>query len=102
MSNGENRNEQFKSLKEIEAFLRETSRPFVNEISLSKSRIKDLYDKVNAIRQEKIQQALNIPEVEEIDEVDEAVSEQTEVETDSAEPVISEPPLEKVLIRPSS
>ncbi len=91
MSNGENRNEQFKSLKEIEAFLRETSRPFVNEISLSKSRIKDLYDKVNAIRQEKIQQALNIPEVEEIDEVDEAVSEQTEVETDSAEPVISEP-----------
>ena len=49
MSNGENRNEQFKSLKEIEAFLRETSRPFVNEISLSKSRIKDLYDKVNEI-----------------------------------------------------
>lgn len=91
MSNGENRNEQFRSLKEIEAFLRETSRPFVNEISLSKSRIKDLYDKVNSIRQEKIQQALNIPEVEEIDEVDDSVLEKTEIETESAEPGISEP-----------
>ncbi|MDE5549332.1 MAG: hypothetical protein K2J13_03670, partial [Clostridia bacterium] len=62
MSNNENKNEQFKSLKEIEAFLRDTSRPFVNQIALTKSRLKDVYDKISALKQEKIQQSFDVVE----------------------------------------
>lgn len=54
MNNNENKNEQFKSLKEIDSFLKDVSKPFLDEIAGAKSKIKGLLDKVNALKQEKL------------------------------------------------
>ena len=81
MSNNENKNEQFKSLKEIETFIKEVSRPFVNEISTTKNRLKDLYDKIYSLKQEKIQQSLNIEEEDDNIQIEESVN-QTENEVE--------------------
>jgi len=81
VSNNENKNEQFKSLKEIETFIKEVSRPFVNEISTTKNRLKDLYDKIYSLKQEKIQQSLNIEEEDDNIQIEESVN-QTENEVE--------------------
>ena len=110
MSNNENKNEQFKSLKEIEAFLRDTSRPFVNQIALTKSRLKDVYDKVSALKQEKIQQSLDVVE-EDIDNDavnskndSELITENQEAETvkevKEVKPAQSEPVKSQTYINP--
>ena len=52
--NNENKNEQFKSLKEIDSFLRDVSKPFLAQIVDAKSRIKELEEKVNALKQERL------------------------------------------------
>lgn len=64
MSNNENKNEQFKNLKEIDGFIREVSKPFLSNIAQEKSRIKDILGKIAALKQEIIQQSLNLPEEE--------------------------------------
>ena len=52
--NNENKNEQFKSLKEIDSFIRDVSKPFLAQIVDAKSKIKELEDKVNALKQERL------------------------------------------------
>ena len=52
--NNENKNEQFKSLKEIDSFLRDVSKPFLAQIATAKSKIKELEEKVNALKQERL------------------------------------------------
>lgn len=115
MSNNENKNEQFKSLKEIETFIKEDSRPFVNEISTTKNRLKDLYDKIYSLKQEKIQQSLNIEEEDDNIQIEESVNQtENEVEqikeesvkteevkeTASQKPVQSEPAKSQTYINP--
>ena len=115
MSNNENKNEQFKSLKEIETFIKEVSRPFVNEISTTKNRLKDLYDKIYSLKQEKIQQSLNIEEEDDNIQIEESVNQtENEVEqikeesvkteevkeTASQKPVQSEPAKSQTYINP--
>ncbi|MDE6758533.1 MAG: translation initiation factor IF-2 [Clostridia bacterium] len=116
MSNNENKNEQFKSLKEIETFLRDTSRPFVGQISLTKSKLKDVYDKIFALKQEKIQQSLNIVEEEEdvvddkpiiaqsendtVQEKAEPEKQETKVNVAPQKPVQSEPAKSQTYINP--
>ncbi len=100
MSNNENKNEQFKSLKEIEVFVRETSRPFLNNVALSKSRIKELVDKVIALKQEKIQQSYELPEEDEEilteETAEQVVRENTEqVLDDSSDKEVKEPQVEQ-------
>ncbi|MDE5756266.1 MAG: hypothetical protein K2I23_04180, partial [Clostridia bacterium] len=52
--NNENKNEQFKSLKEIDSFLRDVSKPFLAQIAGSKSKIKELEEKINSLKQERL------------------------------------------------
>lgn len=75
MSNNENKNEQFKNLKEIEGFVKDVSRPFLASLAQEKSRIKEILGKIAALKQEKIQAALDLPEEEEQEEVPQAVQE---------------------------
>lgn len=58
MNNSENKNdktEQFKSLKEIDSFLRDVSKPFLAQIASAKSKIKAAEDKINALKQERLE-----------------------------------------------
>lgn len=80
MSNNENKNEQFKNLKEIESFVKDVSRPFLASLAQEKSRIKEILGKIAALKQEKIQAALDLPEEEEQEEVPQAVQEVVPVE----------------------
>lgn len=75
MSNNENKNEQFKNLKEIEGFVKDVSRPFLSSLAQEKSRIKEILGKIAALKQEKIQATLDLPEEEEQEEVPQAVQE---------------------------
>ena len=75
MSNNENKNEQFKNLKEIEGFVKDVSRPFLASLAQEKSRIKEILGKIAALKQEKIQAALDLPEEEEQEKVPQAVQE---------------------------
>ena len=52
--NNENKNEQFKSLKEIDSFLRDVSKPFLAQIVEAKNKIKELESKVNDLKQERL------------------------------------------------
>ena len=54
MNNNENKNEQFKSLKDIDSFLKGVSKPFIDEIAGAKCKVKELLDKVNSLKQEKL------------------------------------------------
>ena len=90
MSNNENKNEQFRGLKEIEAFLRDTSRPFVNKIALTKSKLKDVYDKISALKQEKIQQTLAMPEEAEVETDLTDVNNESEVVEEKTEQEVKE------------
>lgn len=54
MNNNENKNEQFKSLRDIDSFLKDVSKPFIDEIAGAKSKVKELLDKVNSLKQEKL------------------------------------------------
>ena len=51
MSNNENKNEQFKNLKEIESFVKDVSRPFLASLAQEKSRIKEILGKIAALKQ---------------------------------------------------
>lgn len=90
MSNNENKNEQFKNLKEIESFVKDVSRPFLASLAQEKSRIKEILGKIAALKQEKIQAALDLPEEEEQEEVPQAVQEAAPVEQAPANTETSE------------
>ena len=90
MSNNENKNEQFKNLKEIESFVKDVSRPFLASLAQEKSRIKEILGKIAALKQEKIQAALDLPEEEEQEEVPQAVQEIAPVEQAPANTETSE------------
>lgn len=90
MSNNENKNEQFKNLKEIESFVKDVSRPFLASLAQEKSRIKEILGKIAALKQEKIQAALDLPEEEEQEEVPQAVQEVAPVEQAPANTETSE------------
>lgn len=62
MSNNENKNEQFKNLKEIEGFVKDVSRPFLATLAQEKARIKEILGKIAALKQERIQETLDLPE----------------------------------------
>ena len=90
MSNNENKNEQFKNLKEIESFVKDVSRPFLASLAQEKARIKEILGKIAALKQEKIQAALDLPEEEEQEEVPQAVQEVAPVEQAPANTETSE------------
>ena len=87
MSNNENKNEQFKNLKEIEGFVKDVSRPFLASLAQEKSRIKEILGKIAALKQEKIHAALDLPEEEEQEEVPQAVQEVAPANTETNEAV---------------
>lgn len=84
MSNNENKNEQFKNLKEIEGFVKDVSRPFLATLAQEKARIKEILGKIAALKQEKIQESLELPEEEPQVETSAAVEEVKPAETESA------------------
>lgn len=67
MSNNENKNEQFKNLKEIETFVKDISKPFLSNIAQEKSRVKDILGKIAEMKQEILQASLNLVEETEED-----------------------------------
>lgn len=67
MSNNENKNEQFKNLKEIETFVKDISKPFLSNIAQEKSRVKDILGKIAEMKQEILQASLNLTEETEED-----------------------------------
>lgn len=96
----DNKNEQFKSLKEIDAFLKDVSKPFLATIADTKGKLKEFADKVSAAKQERLQalyrqQELEAkqneePEVEEIQEPVEQVEVEVKEEKTEAEQVVVE------------
>ncbi len=74
MNNNENKNEQFKSLKEIDSFLRDVSKPFLAQILTSKSKIKALEDKINALKQERLAALYEQQRAEEAQAIEESQS----------------------------
>ena len=69
MSNNENKNEQFKNLKEIETFVKDISKPFLSNIAQEKSRVKDILGKIAEMKQEILQASLNLTEEAEEDTI---------------------------------
>lgn len=69
MSNNENKNEQFKNLKEIETFVKDISKPFLSNIAQEKSRVKDILGKIAEMKQEILQASLNLTEETEEDTI---------------------------------
>ena len=89
MNNNENKNEQFKSLKEIDAFIKNVAKPFLANIAQSKSKIKELADKVSAIKQEKLQAIYEQQQAESAEtEVDEFVEQDTQEQEQAQEQVV--------------
>lgn len=84
MANSENKNEQFKSLKEIDAFLKDVSKPFLATIADAKGKLKEFSEKVNAAKQEKIQAILKQQELELQQKLEEEQQVQEDVEKDKA------------------
>lgn len=84
MANSENKNEQFKSLKEIDAFLKDVSKPFLATIADAKGKLKEFSEKVNAAKQEKIQAILKQQELELQQKLEEEQQVQEDVEQDKA------------------
>ena len=98
MNNNENKNEkneQFKSLKEIDSFLRDVSKPFLAQIANAKSKIKVAEDKINALKQERLDALYEQQRAEEQESVVETVQTQDEVksvEQETAQPTQEETP----------
>ena len=65
MNNNENKNEQFKSLKEADSFIKDVSKPLLAQIAGAKNKIKELSEKVNAIKQERLAKLYEEQEAEE-------------------------------------
>lgn len=84
MSNNENKNEQFKNLKEVEGFLKEISKPFLATLAQEKSRIREMLGKIAALKQERLQESLQVHEEEEVKE-ESVVAEEANAQEQSAQ-----------------
>lgn len=104
--NNENRNEQFKSLKEIDSFLRDVSKPFLAQIVEAKNKIKELESKVNDLKQERLAAIYEQQQAEEAQTQDQSVEseisvdEEINLEQDSADSKQEETPLAKLETEP--
>ncbi len=104
--NNENKNEQFKSLKEIDSFLRDVSKPFLAQIVEAKNKIKELESKVNDLKQERLAAIYEQQQAEEAQTQDQSVEseisvdEEINLEQDSADSKQEETPLAKLETEP--
>ena len=104
--NNENKNEQFKSLKEIDSFLRDVSKPFLAQIVEAKNQIKELESKVNDLKQERLAAIYEQQQAEEAQTQDQSVEseisvdEEINLEQDSADSKQEETPLAKLETEP--
>ena len=78
--NNENKNEQFKSLKEIDSFLRDVSKPFLAQIVEAKNKIKELESKVNDLKQERLAAIYEQQQAEEAQTQDQSVESEISVD----------------------
>lgn len=104
--NNENKNEQFKSLKEIDSFLRDVFKPFLAQIVEAKNKIKELESKVNDLKQERLAAIYEQQQAEEAQTQDQSVEseisvdEEINLEQDSADSKKEETPLAKLETEP--
>lgn len=104
--NNENKNEQFKSLKEIDSFLRDVSKPFLAQIVEAKNKIKELESKVNDLKQERLAAIYEQQQAEEAQTQDQSVEseisvdEEINLEPNSADSKQEETPLAKLETEP--
>ncbi len=78
--NNENKNEQFKSLKEIDSFLRDVSKPFIAQIVEAKNKIKELEEKVNTLKQERLAAIYEQQQAEEAQAQDQSIESEISVD----------------------